>query len=125
MELQRNLYEQLTGEAMSIKDNATAQSQLEELEAVCKGKRWLVVLDDVWNRDHEKQLNCIDSSSPSKLLVTTRIRGLLQGCDEVSLNLMVHQESVDLLLRTGKIDTVDEAAREAAGHPRMWHALVS
>ena len=34
-----------------------------------------------------KQLNCIDLNSESKVLVTTRIRGLMQGCDEISLNL--------------------------------------
>ena len=35
---------------------------------------------------------------------TTRIRGLLQGCDELSLNLLDHSESIDLLLRTGGLN---------------------
>ena len=100
---------------MPQKDGATAATQLEELQAACAGKRWLVVLDDCWDREHERQLNCVDPNSPSRLLVTTRIRGLLQGCQEVSLNLMGADESVDLLLRAGQVEDADEAAREAAG----------
>ena len=64
-----------------------------------------VVLDDVWHSAHEKQLNCIDTNTASKLFVTTRIRGLLKGCDEISLNLLSHTEAVDLLLRSGGVDS--------------------
>ena len=46
-DLQRVLYQQLTGEPMPTKDGANAATQLEELQAVCKGQRWLIVLDDV------------------------------------------------------------------------------
>jgi hypothetical protein len=74
MELQRVLYQQLTTEAMPLKDGANAAMQLEDLRAACIGQRWLVVLDDVWGQEHERQLSCVDPSSPSKLLVTTRIR---------------------------------------------------
>jgi hypothetical protein len=114
MEMQRMLFRQLTEDGMVVKGDATTESQLKELQAACESKRWLVVLDDVWDRAHEKQLNCIDPSSPSKLLVTTRIRGLVQGCDEVSLNLLTASESVDLFLRTGQVEDADEAARAAA-----------
>ena len=115
LELQRMLYQQLVGEPMAIKDGATAATQLSILKAACIGKNWLVVLDDVWDKEHEKTLNCIDSDSTSKLLVTTRIRGLIQGCEEVSLNLLSPGESVDLLLRTALVKDADEAAKAAAG----------
>jgi hypothetical protein len=39
---------------------------------------------------------------------------LLSGCAEVSLNLLAPGEAVDLLLRTGEVEEVDEAASEAA-----------
>jgi hypothetical protein len=116
LELQRTLFEQLTGEPMPTKDSPTPESQLAELKTKCEGKHWLVVLDDVWDKAHEMLLNCVDSDSPSKVLVTTRIRGLLKGCDEVSLNLLSPKESVDLLLRTGQVEEPDdEAANAAAG----------
>ena len=38
----------------------------------------------------------------------------MEGCDEVSLNLLTPTESVDLLLRTGGVDDPDDEAREAA-----------
>jgi hypothetical protein len=74
MELQRSLFNQLTEAIMPVEDGATASSQIGFLRAACIGKRWLVVLDDVWDQEHENQLSCVDVASPSKLLVTTRIR---------------------------------------------------
>ena len=116
MEQQKQLFFQLVGRTMQVQDDATVESQLQQLQAACIGKHWLVVLDDVWHLKHEKQLSCIDSSSASKLLVTTRIRGLLQasGCTEVSLNLLAPGEAADLLLRTGRVQDVNEAASAAA-----------
>ena len=113
--MQRVLFLQLTKNPMPLKDNATPESQLIDLQTACAGKCWLVVLDDVWDPQHEKMLNCVDPASSSKLLVTTRIRGLLKTCDEVSLNLLAPTESVDLLLRTGQVADVDESAKTAAG----------
>ena len=68
----------------------------------------------MWDRVHEKQLNCIDPDSPSKALITTRIRGLIQGCNEVSLGTLGADESADLLIRTGQVEDADAAARAAA-----------
>ena len=74
MEMQRVLFQQLTAGPMPVKDGANAATQLEDLQAACIGQRWLVVLDDVWEKEHEQQLSCVDAASASKLLVTTRIR---------------------------------------------------
>eukprot|EP00937_MAST-01D_sp_MAST-1D-sp2_P004134 g4134.t1 len=114
MEIQRTLHLQLTGTAMEDRPGSTAESQLKELQAACVGKRWLVVLDDVWDAAHEKLLNCIDSSTASKLFVTTRIRGLLKGCNEVALDLLSSDEAMDLLLRTGGIEPSDAACAAAS-----------
>jgi hypothetical protein len=113
MEMQRSLFFQLTQERLLAKAGDTAETLLHDLQEACKGKHWLVVLDDVWDKVHEKVLNCVDQDSASRLLVTTRIRGLLQGCDEVSLNLLSPSESIDLLLRAGEIDNADEGAKAA------------
>jgi hypothetical protein len=51
MELQRVLHHQLTTETMPLKDGANAATHLEDLRATCIGKRWLVVLDDVWETE--------------------------------------------------------------------------
>jgi hypothetical protein len=114
MEMQRVLYQQLTGNPMVVKDNATAVAQLADLQAACAGKRWLLVLDDVWDKDHEQLLNCVDPDSESKVLITTRIRGLMQGSNEVSLNELSPDEATDLLLRTGQVEDTSDAAITAA-----------
>ena len=113
MVMQQELYQQLTGAPMEITDASTTDSQLALLHAACAGQRWLLVLDDVWDKAHEQMLNCVDSNSASKALVTTRTRGLLPGCGEVSLSLMSEKEAVELLLRTGGVEATD-AARAAA-----------
>ena len=74
MELQRVLFQQLTAGAMPVTDGANAATQLEALQATCIGQSWLVVLDDVWEKEHEQMMSCVDAASASKLLVTTRIR---------------------------------------------------
>jgi hypothetical protein len=74
MELQRVLHQQLTAEPLPVKDGANAASQLQDLQVACIGQRWLIVLDDVWETEHEQMMSCVDADSASKLLVTTRIR---------------------------------------------------
>jgi hypothetical protein len=113
MAMQQELYQQFTNTPMEITDASTTDSQLALLQAECAGKRWLLVLDDVWDKAHEQMLNCMDANSASKALVTTRTRGLLPGCGEVSLNLLSEKEAVELLLRTGGVEATD-AARAAA-----------
>jgi hypothetical protein len=136
-ELQRTLYGQLTGGTMEVKGDATIESQLRDLQAACRERKLFVVIDDVWEevsppsdalhkllvfsspnfhcpQAHEKALNCIDDATPSRILVTSRIRGLVQDCAEVSLDLLTADEATDLLLRGGGIDSTTAADRDAA-----------
>ena len=140
LEMQRILYHQLALEPMRVKEGTNVAMQLHELQAACMGKTYLVCLDDVWDCEHEVYLNCVDPASASKILVTTRIRGLpkspfsrslsppvctlmlhcltlaglLTGCNEISLNLLSPGESVDLLLRLGAWADKDDEAKAAA-----------
>ena len=59
-------------------------------------------------------LNCVDPGSESSVLITTRIRELVEGCAEVQLNLLTVDESVKLLLQTGKVEVSDAASKAAA-----------
>ena len=45
MELQRSLFEQLTGEAMAQSNDANAEKQLKQLRTAGVSEKWLVVLD--------------------------------------------------------------------------------
>ena len=56
MELQRSLHEQMTGEAMAASPDATAEKQLKQLRSAGVGKRWLVVLDDIWLPEQRQKM---------------------------------------------------------------------
>ena len=59
-----------------------------------KKRKCLLVLDDVWDARHERPLNCIDPETSSRLLVTTRIRGLLKNSAEVDLGVLTDEEAL-------------------------------
>ena len=53
---------------------------------------------------HEASFACIDTDTASRQLITTRIKGLLQGAAEVELELLGLQESVELLAGVACLD---------------------
>ena len=93
MQLQRNLFQQLTdNKSMPKSATESEQSALRELIKSAKGKLVLLVLDggsdatktrvmchlicvcalDMWSREHAEPFDCVDATNDSKLLVTTR-----------------------------------------------------
>jgi hypothetical protein len=97
-ELQESIHEQLTEN--SIPESATTPSLvMTALRNAAKAANVLLVLDDIWDGKAEKPLNCIDPDSDgSRLLVTTRIRGLLRNAREVSVGVLSEKEALELLL---------------------------
>ena len=72
MKLQSRCYEMLTaGEEMPSKAAKSVERQLEELRKAAQGKLALLVLDDIWSREHADPFDCVDDND-SKFLVTTR-----------------------------------------------------
>ena len=67
-----NRYKQFTGTSISIGNDATPEGLLDELCKVGKGQRWLLVLDDLWLPEQFRMLNCVDPSTESGVLITTR-----------------------------------------------------
>ena len=88
---------------------------VKELKAAAKGMKILLILDDVWDAKHEKPLNIIDQDTASKLLVTTRIRGIVKGAAEVDVGTLSDKEALELLCATAGIEVEelneDEEAR--------------
>jgi hypothetical protein len=87
LELQRTMHLQLVGQPLDEKNAGTSESQREALQTAAAGKRWLVVLDDIWQVEHEHVLNFADdSSSPDcRVFVTTRSSRLLLGYETALL----------------------------------------
>lgn len=109
MQLQKRLYQQVHVSNLQMPKNAkSVQSQLTELCRLCVGRVVLVCCDDMWGSSHEQCFACIDTETASRLLVTTRIKGigrfLLQEATEVELELLGLQESVELLAGVAELD---------------------
>ena len=45
--LQNALFDQFTGTQLAV-EHETAESRLEQMQIACRGKRYLLVLDDIW-----------------------------------------------------------------------------
>ena len=116
LELQRQLYSQLVGEVMPSKAGATTSSQRELLQAAAQTKQWLVVLDDIWQAEHEREMNFLDvaASPDAKIFVTTRFAKLLPGYVEIALGLLSEHESISLLLHTAEIVEATQVQRDAS-----------
>ena len=65
----------------------------------------LLVLDDIWDGEHAKLLNCVDAECGSASVITTRLRNMSEG--EISCGLLTKEESISLLLTSaGKEDLI-------------------
>jgi hypothetical protein len=61
------------------------------------------VLDDVWNATIAEDASFLDQETPSRLLISTRLRGLLPGATEVKISVMSLQDSVEMLVSMASI----------------------
>ena len=96
-------------------DSDDVDALREAAQAAAKGRRVLLVLDDVWEPAHERALNFVTASDDgSAVLVTTRIRALVPESDEVEVGALSKREAVALLLRSGGINGKVSAEAEAA-----------
>jgi hypothetical protein len=111
--LQELLHVQLTGGTFD--GDPTPESKLEHLQQAMAGKKLLLVLDDLWEAQHEKLLNFIDDTTGggSKVLVSSRVRGVLEGADIVDVGLPTEDEAVEMLLSVAglPLDSVPPEAR--------------
>ena len=64
-------------------------------------------MTDMWDSQHLKSFDCIDLKTSSKLLVTTRIKGVMQKAAEVELELLGLQEAVEMLAAVAQLDAAD------------------
>lgn len=77
-------------------------------------QRKIVKLKFVFLREteHEKHLNFVDDTTSSKVLVSSRVRGILEGAEIVDIGLPTEDEAIQLLLSVAGLPT-DAAIPEA------------
>ncbi len=105
-ELQDSLHHQITKQhlppaARSAADVVTA------LRDAARGKRTLLVLDDVWEAKYEKALSCIDPDNDSRCLITSRIKALVKNSVECELGILSEEDAFELLLSSADMSNED------------------
>ena len=95
--LVQRLFEQLTDNLEIPASARSLEAKTTELVKAAAGRLILLTLDDLWDTRHLAPFNCIDSKTGSKLLITTRIKGVLGNGTEIELELLGLKESVDLI----------------------------
>eukprot|EP01047_Picozoa_sp_COSAG01_P049248 COSAG01_NODE_4865_length_4672_cov_6.338071_2_plen_887_part_00 len=95
--LQQLIYLQSTGRPLSSR---SAQVNAELIAIALRGKRALLILDDIWDEESVTALNHVDQTAQSRTLVTTRIKGLVRGAQRVEVGLPSEVEAAQMLLKS-------------------------
>eukprot|EP01051_Picozoa_sp_SAG22_P015319 SAG22_NODE_1982_length_3207_cov_2.771557_3_plen_430_part_00 len=93
--LQDTMHLQLTGKPFDER-----KGRDEQLRQAMTGKVILLVLDDLWAKEHEKELDFLDDNTASKVLVSSRVRALLHGSKIVDIGTPTEDEAIEMLLST-------------------------
>ena len=62
----------------------------------------------------------IDPDTPSKLMVTTRIRGLIEGGKEVAIGTLSQREALQLLAATAQVEEYEPPEEEEAEEDNQY-----
>ena len=108
--LQNLCHMQCAGKELS--SELSSEEKKEALQQATKGKRVLLCLDDLWEEEHELELNFVDVNAGSKVLISTRMKGLLDGGHQVEVGLPSPSDSARMLLRAADADS---ASAQPAG----------
>jgi hypothetical protein len=100
--LQNLCHMQCTGKELS--SELSSEEKQQALQQAMTGKKVLLCLDDLWEEHHESELNFADVQSGSKVLISTRVKGLLVGAHRVEVGLPSSADSVRMLLSAAEVD---------------------
>ena len=100
---------QLTGSDLSTED-MSEQEVLQSLQQAFAGKTVLLVLDDVWEREHTDSVCCMDDLTDSKVLLSSRVRSVLDGGDVVDISLPSDADAVQILLNEAGFNVVEHGS---------------
>lgn len=96
-DLQKTMFYQLVKKNLDA--GLSGDEVLTALADAAKGKKVLCVLDDVWTKEAFQPFSrLLDSTTASRLVATTRIKGLVPSAAEYELGLLSPDDSVSLLL---------------------------
>ena len=94
--LQSSALEQVSGQQMD--PTLSDEERQSALRDAFRGKRVLLALDDLWEEEHAPQLNFVDESCGSRVLISTRIRHLLADAFAVEIGKPSMDDSISILM---------------------------
>jgi hypothetical protein len=108
--------QQLNGTRFS--GDEPAEQRCLELQHAMKQKKLLLVIDDCWDPEHEKLLNFVDIESGSKVLLSSRVRNVIEGDPSqssaiVSIELPSVEDSCQMLLSTAGLPAAGKIPAQA------------
>ena len=121
------LYLQLTGRELGA--SLTTDEKDAMLETAAEGQSVLLVLDDVWDRDDcARCAQLLDPATESKVLISTRVRAVLEGGADPDIHEIAvpsEADAIAMLLVAGGIDpdAGDDVPDEAAEVARFCRRL--
>eukprot|EP01048_Picozoa_sp_COSAG05_P015614 COSAG05_NODE_1900_length_3858_cov_2.298218_1_plen_899_part_10 len=104
--LQNLCHMQCTGKELSAE--LSSEEKKQALQQAMAGKKILLCLDDLWEEVHETELNFADVDAGSKVLISTRIKGLLAEAHQVEVGLPSMADSARMLLAAAGVEDVAE-----------------
>jgi hypothetical protein len=87
-------------------------------------KNVLLVLDDCWDLEHAARLTFLDDTSSSKLLISSRVRKVLEGCVVVEIQLPNEETAVSMLMAAAGQSPVPGASAAAPSAPQEGRSIV-
>ena len=100
--LQNLCHMQCTGRELS--SELSSEEKKEALQQAMAGKKILLCLDDLWEDCHETELSFADVGAGSKVLISTRMKGLLVGGHQVEVGLPSASDSARMLLAAAGVE---------------------
>ena len=110
--LHSSAMQQLTG--VAIESTLSEEERHAALRLAFKGKRVLLALDDMWEEEHLAQLNFVDESCGSRVLISTRIRHLLSDAFSVEIGKPSVDDSINILMAAAELSDTGHAPAEAS-----------
>ena len=106
--LQNLCHMQCTGKELSPEFSSEEKKQA--LQQAMAGKCILLCLDDLWEEQHETELNFADVGAGSKVLISTRMKGLLTGAHQLEVGLPLALDAARMLLSVAGVNDVSSSS---------------
>lgn len=87
-----------------FEDDLTLEKRKEELKQLLASTNVLLVLDDLWEPDMLQSLDVVDDTTESKVLMSSRVRGVLEDAEVVDIGLPSDDDAVQMLLSYAGLD---------------------